>query len=337
MIGWISMFVGPLLVSLALTGRLVASARRMGMLDVPNERSSHSHPTPTGGGLAIIAAVIPAVPVAWLAGAIDGHLAMALVGGVGIAAVGFIDDRRTVSPGARLIVHVLAAAWALAWVGGVPPVQLGTTVFNLGWVGHGVGIVAIVWVLNLFNFMDGIDGLAGSEGAFVTGAGAMLVLAVGQSTDSAPVALMLSAACIGFLRWNWPPARIFMGDVGSGFIGYVIAILALASAHTDAGALFAWLILGAVFVVDATVTLVRRLTRGERVYQAHRSHAYQRLSRRWKSHRRFTLSALAVNILWLLPLATAALIYPESAAWLTVVAMVPIIAVACSAGAGLPD
>ena len=114
MIGWISMFVGPLLVSLVLTGRLVASARRMGMLDVPNERSSHSHPTPTGGGLAIIAAVMPAVPVAWLAGAIDGHLAMALVGGVGIAAVGFVDDRRTVSPGARLIVHVLAAAWALA-------------------------------------------------------------------------------------------------------------------------------------------------------------------------------------------------------------------------------
>ena len=133
-------------------------------------------------------------------------------------------------------------------------------------------------MLNLFNFMDGIDGLAASEALFVIRAGAWLSAAGGGVTAASGV---LAGACAGFLLWNWPPARIFLGDAGSGYLGYVTAVLALASARGNSDAIWVWLILGGVFFVDATVTLVRRVLRGEHVHEAHRTHSYQWLARRW--------------------------------------------------------
>lgn len=128
-----------------------------------------------------------------------------------------------------------------------------------------------------------------------------------------------------------------MGDIGSGYLGYVIAVLALAGATTNSAEIWICLILGGVFFVDATVTLVRRLARGDRVHQAHRTHAYQWLSRRWGSHRKVTLSVLGVNGFWLLPLAWAASRFPAHAWWLAVVALSPLVVVALIAGAGRPE
>jgi Fuc2NAc and GlcNAc transferase len=257
-----------------------------------------------------------------------------LGGGLAVAAIGFLDDRHRVTPGIRLAVHLCAALWAVSWLGGVPPVRVGDQVFELGWLGNVLGVLGLVWTLNLFNFMDGIDGIAGSEAVFVAGAAAFLTLCGGGSAEVPSVAFALGGACIGFLLWNWPPAKIFMGDVGSGYLGYVIGVLALAAAREDPTALWVWLILGGVFFVDATVTLIRRVLRRDRVYEAHRSHAYQWLARRWKSHKSVTIAAIGVNVLWLLPCAWFAARNPTLAVWMVVAALAPVALLAILAGAG---
>jgi Fuc2NAc and GlcNAc transferase len=320
-----------LLTCLLITGLIRRFALRHGVLDVPNERSSHRTPTPRGGGAAIVLTTSIAVGVLAWRGLVSSDLAVALlVGGVAVALVGLLDDRRRLSAGVRLAVHVAAAVWALGWLGGLPPLGIGGDVVTLGWGGDVLGVLGIVWVLNLFNFMDGIDGIAAVEATFVAWCGGLLI--AGASAGAA--ACVLGAACLGFLRWNWPPARIFMGDVGSGYLGYVLAVLALATAHSNPVAIWVWLILGGVFFVDATVTLLRRLRRGERVYQAHRAHAYQWLARRWDSHLRVTALVLLVNALWLLPCGVFAVLHPRYAAPTAGVALAPLVALALLVGAG---
>src|SRR5262249_277790 len=171
---------------------------------------------------------------------------------------------------------------------GLPPLLFGNHLIELGAAGYVVALLGIVWVLNLFNFMDGIDGIAASEAVFITCIAALVGLIRGWPAEVPAASWVLAFASAGFLCGNWAAARVFVGDVGSGYLGYVIAVLALASARTDPVALWAWLILGGVFFVDATMTLARRCLRGERVLEAHRSHAYQWLARRWGSHSKVT-------------------------------------------------
>lgn len=309
-----------------------------GAIDIPGQRSSHATPTPRGGGLAVVAATHVTLVVFLLCGVLSSRLFIALFGGgLAVAWVGYRDDRQGVSPAIRLAVHFVAAIWALAWIGGLPPLQVGHRVFDMGWPGHVLGVLGVVWALNLFNFMDGLDGIAASEAAFISGAGAAIGLLGDGSHGVSAVALAFAGACCGFLVWNWPPAKIFMGDVGSGYIGYVIAILAIATATDNPVALFIWLILGGVFFVDATVTLVRRLARRERVYEAHRTHAYQWLARRWSSHERVTKAVVVVNLLWLLPWALAADRYPDRAGWIALIGLTPLLFTAVAIGAGRPE
>lgn len=327
------------LLACGVTGLAWRYALRHKLLDVPNERSSHKNPTPRGGGVAIVLATLVALFVLAATGAVDRDLASALgVGGAAVAAVGYFDDRFRLSAGIRLAVHSAASAWALWQLGGVPEVHFLDHTLSLGVVGHIAGVMGLVWLLNLFNFMDGIDGIAAGEGTFIAVAIALVTwIATGGVSAVSSFALVLSAACLGFLLWNWPPAKIFMGDVGSGYIGYLVGVLALADARDNPAALPVWLILGGVFVVDATVTLLRRLARGERVYQAHRSHAYQWLARRWGSHARVTISVMLVNVLWLSPCAIVAALHPEMAVLVLLVALVPITVAAILAGAGRPE
>jgi len=321
-----------------LTAVLRRIALGRGLLDVPSARSSHSVPTPRGGGATIVLTVSVAWVLLWLRGVIDRDLLAALLGGVAVAALGFADDRYQLHAAPRLAVHVMAALWALVWLGGLPALQLGDRVVSLGAAGYGIGMIAMVWVLNLFNFMDGIDGLAASEGVFVTwGATLLAVVAPVVASGVWPAAIVLGAACAGFLLWNWPPAKIFMGDVGSGYLGYVIAVLALATARVDPVALCVWLILGGVFWSDATVTLARRLLRGEAIHTAHRSHAYQWLARRWGQHQRVTLIAMGINVFWLFPWAVFAELHPRWALSCTVAALAPLLALVLVVGAGRPE
>ena len=326
--------LGALVVSALLTGAVRRFALSQGVLDLPNERSSHSKATPRGGGVSVVLTVTGASIALALVGALQKGPLLALLGGIAVATVGFVDDRRAVAPSVRFVVHVAAGVWAVAALGGLPPLRIGTAIVDLGWSGHSLAVLGIVWTLNLFNFMDGIDGIAASEAVFVTLAGAMLGLLGGGKTDLSTLELVFAAACVGFLLWNWPPAKIFMGDVGSGYLGYVVAVLALASTRDNAIALWVWLILGGVFFVDATVTLVRRVIRGEPIHRAHRSHAYQWLARRWGSHRRVTLVVLMLNLIWLLPCALLVTLHPDHAVAIVVVALVPLVALGIAAGSG---
>jgi Fuc2NAc and GlcNAc transferase len=327
--------ISALAASASLTGLVRRLAAGSGVLDLPNPRSSHGIPTPRGGGLAIVLVMTAGLLILALWGAVQWQLLWALTGGgLAVALVGALDDRRSLSATIRLTVHFAAALWALAWLGGLPPLRIGDQLVGLGWPGYLLGACGIVWALNLFNFMDGIDGIAASEAIFVALAGTLLTSSFAQGAGVGFAALLFAAACGGFLLWNWPPASIFLGDVGSGYVGYVIVVLALSANRDNPVALWVWLILGGVFFVDATVTLVRRLLRGERVYQAHRSHAYQWLARRWGSHGKVSLAVLVLNVVWLLPWAMLAETFPRYAAVSVLTAFAPLALLAALIGAG---
>jgi len=295
--------IAGLVLSVTLTGLMRHYALSTQLLDRPNERSSHTVPTPRGGGVAIVATQLLLATLLACTGHLVWPLWSALAGsGLLVATLGFLDDRRPLPARWRFAGHLLSAAWVLMWLGPIPPVpMLGFTV-NLGLGGLGLSALYLVWSINLFNFMDGIDGLASLEAIGVACGGA-LVWWIVQPDGAWPLALLFSASVAGFLVWNFPPARIFMGDAGSGFLGLVVAVLALWSSRENAHLFWSWLILGGCFMVDATTTLVRRVRRGERFNEAHRSHAYQYASRRHRSHKVVTLAVAAINVLWLLPLA----------------------------------
>lgn len=322
------------LLSAALTLLVRRYALSRGVLDHPNARSSHSHPTPRGGGMSIVIVVSITAALFIYHDVSDAVPWAILSGGLTVALVGYLDDRSALPVRARMIVHVASAGWAVFLLGGMPPIQWGAAVAHLGFWGDVLAVFALVWMLNLFNFMDGIDGIAASEATFVAAAGAGLCWLVGIHSATSVTAAAVAAASLGFLLWNWPPAKIFMGDVGSGYLGYVLGVLALAASCQSPAILWVWLILGGVFFVDATVTLVRRLLRGDRVYEAHRSHAYQWLARRWQSHKSVTMTVTAINLLWLLPCASLAALHPRWALWMALVALIPLGVGAFVAGSG---
>ncbi|WP_026146595.1 MraY family glycosyltransferase [Zestomonas thermotolerans] len=289
--------------SFGLTAALLHYARAQQLLDVPNSRSSHSVPTPRGGGVAIVLSFVAALPLLYLADALPwSHLWALLGAGVGVAGIGFLDDHVSLPVRWRLLVHAVCAAWMLGWLGGLPALEIFGIGLEAGWLGAGLGLLYLVWLLNLYNFMDGLDGIAAVEAISVCLGGALLYWVVGQGGHMI-VLLVLACAVAGFLGWNWPPARIFMGDVGSGFLGIVLGGLSLQAAWAAPELFWSWLILLGVFIVDATWTLLRRLLRGEKLHQAHRSHAYQVASRRFGGHLPVTLAVGAINLFWLLPMA----------------------------------
>ena len=327
--------LGTLVVAIILTGLVRDHALRTELLDLPNARSSHVTPTPRGGGIAIVFTSLVAMGVLAFVGKMDSRLFYALAGGgVAVALVGHLDDRGRIGIIGRFTVHIAAAIWATAWLGGMTEIYWGESVVSLGYFGSLLAVLGIVWALNLFNFMDGIDGIAASQAIFMSGAGAALATFAGMSSSTPAAGLILAAASLGFLAWNWPPARIFMGDVGSGYLGFALAVVGLASMRERAVMLPVWLILGGVFFIDSTLTLFRRLARRERVYEAHRSHAYQWLARRWNSHLRVTLACLLLDLLWVAPYAWLAVQFPAMAGWCVLAAWSPIVALALAAGSG---
>ena len=286
---------------LALSWLLTRAVRRYALshdvIDVPNERSSHDRPTPRGGGAAIVVTFVVACICLYGARIMPGNLAAALIGGAAaISIVGWLDDRRGLHPLVRFGVHLAAAIWALAWLHGMTGISLGALQLHLGFIGTVVAAVFIVWCINLYNFMDGIDGIAAGQTVAVAGAGGLFILSHAAGNPIGIVALALAGSAAGFLIWNWAPARIFMGDTGSGFIGYIFGALMIASERAHALPLTAWLLLSAVFIFDATATLMRRVLRGEKWYSAHRQHAYQRLVQLGWSHGAVTTAVLFVDV-----------------------------------------
>ena len=319
-----------------LTGLLRTAALQIGFLDKPVARSSHSTPTPLGGGFAVVFLVFIASAHAFYAGQLEKGFFLSLFGAYAVAAVGLIDDLKNVHAIWRIPLHFGAALWSLFWLGEIPALDFGLfTILNQS-VLIPLALLALVWLTNLFNFMDGIDGLAGSELLFVTG----FSLAAGISGMDSGRSELLTVACAsaaGFLVWNWHPARIFMGDAGSGFAGFFIGLMALFTVQAGVMTYWTWLILLAIFAVDATLTLACRFWRGEHWFEGHNTHAYQHAARKFQSHSKVTIATVLINVCWLTPLAVVSVLYPSLGGLFSLIAVVPLAMLALGLGAGRPS
>ena len=274
------------------TRALIPVLRRRNVLDRPNERSSHTVPIPRGGGIPLIGTVL----LAWLAlraaGLVSPAIPAVSIGAVLLATICWIDDLRGLSPATRL------AAQAAAVAIGLYALPAGNALVS--WLGPAAYFAAAglvwMWWINLFNFMDGIDGLAGSEAAAI-GGGLVLFATIGSGVDPglASLAAAILGAALGFLASNWSPARIFLGDVGSAPLGYLTGFLLIGLAARGSWKIA--LILPLYFLADATITLLRRLVRGERVWQAHRLHFYQQAVQKGLGHAAVVRRVIAADLM----------------------------------------
>jgi Fuc2NAc and GlcNAc transferase len=292
--------------SLVAAGIYLPLARRMQQLDTPNHRSAHGRPTPSSGGIAVVAALLLALALLQAFGTLEfPRVAWTVLLAVGLlCAVGAVDDRRSLPVAFRLAAF-FALAGLVVWLYVPAPDNPAPSLFL-----HVLLIllltVSLVGVINAVNFMDGIDGLA----ALQTVAVALTLVAVaalcGSSRTYVLVALAIASVHLAFLLFNWQPARLFMGDAGSLSAGMLLGWLGLWGAFVEGINPLLWLLPMSPFLLDSGVTLVQRFRRGERLAEAHNSHCYQRLARRWGSHQRVVLGLLALHLLWLLPLALLA-------------------------------
>ena len=320
-------------VSVILTGLLRTVTNHKKMLDKPVARSSHSRPTPVGGGLSVVLLVFAASAYSFLTGQLSESVFFSLFGAYAIAWVGLVDDLKNVHAIWRIPLHFGAASWSLFWLGEIPALDFGFFTILDQTILLPLALVALVWLTNLFNFMDGIDGLAGAELIFVTG----FSLLAGINGLDMGGAMLLTVACAsasGFLIWNWQPARIFMGDVGSGFAGFFVGLMALITVQAGVMTYWTWLILLAIFAIDATMTLCRRFLNGERWFEGHNTHAYQHASRKFQSHSKVTIATILINLCWLTPLAVASVLYPSLGGFFSLIAAAPLAMLALGFGAG---
>lgn len=328
--------LGVLLVMVLLISAITAYGlsrpnRWLYLLDQPNERSLHQRAVPRTGGIAICTGL--AVGIAGVAMAGFGENFLWLLAGLPVVLVSFLDDRRSLGVIPRLLTQCLSAGmllllladirlWHWPWLGEIP----------VG-VAAPVLVIGIVWMINLYNFMDGMDGFAG--GMAVLGFAVLALLGAVAGASAFVVAnLLVVAASVGFLVWNFPPARLFLGDVGSSFLGFLMAGMMLWSHRDGIVPISLCVLVFSPFIVDATVTLLRRLRRGERIWQAHREHYYQRLVRLGWGHRRTVLAEYALMGACGLS-ALLATLGPAHWQWTVLLAWIPIYALLMGAVARL--
>lgn len=298
------LYTGIFFVSLAGTGVLRHFALSRSIIDIPNNRSSHSIPTPRGGGIAIVILFAICIPLLKLSPILS--LVTIL-----IAAIGFYDDLKSASPLLRLVCHFSAAILWLYYLHGAPSFAIGSLIIPQSLWLNILAAIYLVWMTNLYNFMDGINGIAGLQSISVC-LGILIIYLLSSfniSINSAsnllipPILIMVLSA--GFLFWNFPKAKIFMGDAGSGVLGFLFGALSLQAAHNQPTLLWSWLILLGVFIVDATYTVCERAIKREPVFEAHCSHAYQHAARIFQSHTPVSIAIVCINLFWLLPNAIA--------------------------------
>ena len=314
---YLAVFAALAGVSYLLTLALRRYALARGILARPTDRGLHERPIPSGGGLSVSLLTLLGASAAHVLFSLpDGFVAALLGGGGLLTLLGWVDDRRALGPAPKAALQAAAALWAVALLG-VPggPEWLvpHPAIVPLRYLFAALGIV---WFVNLFNFMDGADGLAGLQ-ALMAGLVSGLFLWAAGATGAAVVLLTMAAAAAGFLLLNRPPARIFMGDAGSCFLGYLFGVFAFCDLGAQGLPFFYWLLLLSLFVCDATLTLSRRVARGERWYRAHRQHAYQRLILSGRSHGDILAGFAAIHLLLLVPLCALGLYHPP---WLPLLA-----------------
>lgn len=315
--------------SVVLTHLFIRLADGRGVVAESNERSMHKGSTVTGGGLPLLTAALFVFVGLW---PVTQPVGLLLPAAALLAFVSFLDDIKPVARWLRFGTHVAAAAAAVATVPHAQSVFLGWLPM---WLDRALAVLALVWFINLFNFMDGIDGIAGIETISIAGGFAIVIAAAQSTSPLVGLALAVAGATAGFLFWNWHPARIFLGDVGSVPLGFLCGALMiwLAVQHSLAAAL----ILPLYFVADATITILMRLRRGERIWEPHRSHFYQRSARAVSSHAVVVRRVAACNGV-LVALALLALTMPVTALVLAILSVATLLAwMEIASGTGIPD
>lgn len=319
--------------SAMLTGAYRLIAQRVRIIDVPVTRSAHSSPIPVGGGVSIAALILLVVAYYYATGWIPANEFAALMTALVIACIGIVDDVRPLDVRWRIPAQFLASAYVVYCLGEVPAIDFGFFYFPESLLLNVLAVFALVWLLNLFNFMDGIDGIAATELIAVNLMSLLIV--INSDAVLSLLSASLAAAAGGFLLWNWAPAKIFMGDVGSSFIGFTLGVMALLSMVHGSMTVWAWVLLLGVFIVDATLTLFVRYRARQRWYEGHASHAYQNAARHYKSHAKVTITVLLINSFWLGPLAWLAVQYPKMGLGITIVGLLPLLLLAKRFGAGV--
>ena len=278
----------PALITLGLTYLVRKVAIRKSLMDIPVKRSSHEIPTPRGGGIAIVFTWYAGVLIFYLLGNIEKALFLALSSGLILVAISFLDDILTIPYSVRLLFQVLGIALGVYFLGGIESIDFGLFQLSQTLILSIVSVLGLIWFVNLYNFLDGIDGYAAMEAIFIA-------LAIYIFTGN-PILLLLAASVLGFLYWNWQRAKIFMGDVGSILLGYTLGILAIYFHTSGELSLLVFVILSALFWFDATITLFRRAKNRENITQAHKKHAYQRVVQGGFSHQKTVLYSILLNI-----------------------------------------
>jgi Fuc2NAc and GlcNAc transferase len=282
--------------------------RQKQILDLPNHRSSHSIPTPRAGGIGIFLSFFIGISWLWILYQKTNRDDLFLLGGsVLVFCVGLIDDFKSTRRRLRLGVHLVSSGFVIIWmwepfINWVDFDSFGYTLpifLCIFW------IIGIVWSINLFNFMDGINGIAGMEAVFLSSALAILMASENRGEQIFYKLILLAVATLGFIIWNFPRAMVFLGDAGSGFLGFVIAAFASYSFLVVNISVWTLLTISSLFWMDATFTIIKRILRKEKIFNAHNSHAYQILARKWRSHASVTIAYSVVNVLILFPLAFA--------------------------------
>jgi len=258
------------------------------IIDVPNKRSSHLTPIPRGGGLAIVISWYLGISVLFYFGLIEKSLYFALLSGILITIVSFIDDLIGLKPVIRLFFHFLTAIIAFILLGGLRQLIIPGIELKYMYILYPFTIIGMVWFINLFNFMDGVDGFASLE--------AITICLVIYLLSGNIINVILIACISGFLFWNWPKAKIFMGDVGSTQLGFILVVLGIYFHDTYKFSILNWIMLSSPFWFDATLTLYRRWRNGERLGEAHRKHAYQRIVQAGFSHLKVNAFLLLINV-----------------------------------------
>jgi Fuc2NAc and GlcNAc transferase len=359
------LYFAVFLTSLFLTKVTLNIAPKVGLVCKSNDRSSHTGIVPRGGGVGFILPFLIVVSALLYLGYLPKYqwIVVVICGGF-IAALGLWDDKSSISAMLRLFVQLVCVSIGVWVTGSIFLQQMDKLSVEVVIVAFCLSVLAFIWLVNLYNFMDGIDGIAASEALFIA-VGAVSICwlrdwfapmeVIAEAESIRLLLLLLSASIIGFLVFNWAPAKIFMGDTGSTFLGFVLGMIALSSILIGVLSISVWLILGAVFLVDATYTLMRRILASKRWYTPHRSHAYQHAvsclnegeglcggnflgglfgTSVRNAHGRVCLLIITINLLWLFPLGCVAAFLPELEVYMLFIAWAPLVWIAYILDAG---
>lgn len=317
-------------VSAAGTWAYRAFAMRRNIVANPNFRTLHQGRIPRGGGIVFSVMFLIAALALWAVALIDSDLGRALaVGGVVATAFGFADDKFHLGAREKLLVQGALSAWTLFAVGGHPLIDFPLTPLALDLV---ISWLALVWLLNLYNFIDGIDGMAAAGAILISTTAIGVLMVQGGDFGLTVVLSILAACCLGFLVFNWPPASIFMGDSGSMFLGFSFGVLVTYTISRGQMSVWTWLVIFGYFVADTTTTTVLRLFVTEKWYGEHRSHAYQNLARIRGSHLYVVRGVCLYHLVWIAPLAIWSVMVPGFAPLATLLALAPVVGLALRFG-----